>query len=167
MEITHDFIAHTDILAEQMNQNFLDVKTWANNLGASQSYTPAWTTNGVAPSIGNGSISGSFIELNKKISFSVAIAMGSTTSYGSGTYFISLPKTPTLSNRVFFLTCRVVRPGVSDRIYTSFMDSGVSVFYMGATPTMTNADYALFSAASPLTWQNGDLYFASGEYIIA
>ena len=32
LSITHSFVAHTDILSEQVNQNFQDVQTWASNL---------------------------------------------------------------------------------------------------------------------------------------
>lgn len=45
LAITHSFVAHTDIVSSQMNQNFQDISTWANNGIAGQTYTPwtAWT----------------------------------------------------------------------------------------------------------------------------
>lgn len=58
------------------------------------SYTPAWTASTTNPVIGNGTITGKKIEAGKLTLFRVRILMGTTTTYGSGTYSIGLPSVP-------------------------------------------------------------------------
>ena len=55
-------------------------------------YTPAWTSDGTQPSIGDGSISGNFCVLvGNMVSVRIIGGMGSTSTYGTGQYFWSLP----------------------------------------------------------------------------
>ena len=63
-----------------------------NTIGAAwESWTPVWTASTTNPVIGNGTISGSYTRINKLVIAEGAIIMGSTTTYGTGTYRISLP----------------------------------------------------------------------------
>jgi hypothetical protein len=55
------------------------------------SYTPSWTAVTTNPAIGNGTIVGAYKQIGKMVFFRVSIAFGSTTTYGSGAYSISLP----------------------------------------------------------------------------
>jgi hypothetical protein len=57
-------------------------------------YTPTWTVAaGTNPVIGNGTITGRFIQLGKWVFFNVAVQSGSTTTFGTGNYLFSLPVT--------------------------------------------------------------------------
>ena len=72
-----------------------------NQIGAaSESYTPAWTSTGTAPAIGNGTLSGMYFRLNKLIIARATWIAGSTTTYGTGNYRISLPVTTNNANFV-------------------------------------------------------------------
>jgi hypothetical protein len=63
-----------------------------NTIGAAwETWTPVWTGSTTNPVIGNGQISGSYCRFNKTVIAEGAIIMGSTTTYGTGTYRISLP----------------------------------------------------------------------------
>jgi len=63
-----------------------------NTIGAAwETWTPVWTASTTNPVIGNGTISGSYCRFNKTVIAEGAIIMGSTTTYGTGTYRISLP----------------------------------------------------------------------------
>lgn len=63
-----------------------------NTIGAAwETWTPTWTASTTNPVIGNGTISGSYCRFNKTVIAEGAIIMGSTTTYGTGTYRISLP----------------------------------------------------------------------------
>lgn len=55
------------------------------------SYTPVWTAATVNPVIGNGSIIGQFCRIGKVVHFAAQITMGSTTTFGSGQYVVTLP----------------------------------------------------------------------------
>lgn len=57
------------------------------------SYTPTWTASSVNPSIGNGSITGNYAIIGKTCFVRVRVAMGTTTTYGSGAWYFSLPVT--------------------------------------------------------------------------
>jgi len=63
-----------------------------NTIGATwESWTPVWTGSTTNPAIGNGTITGTYARINKTVIGSMAIVVGSTTSFGTGTYRISLP----------------------------------------------------------------------------
>lgn len=57
------------------------------------SSTPVWTASTTNPVIGDGSISGRFSRAGALITFSFNIIMGASTTYGGGTWFLSLPVT--------------------------------------------------------------------------
>ena len=54
-------------------------------------YAPVWTAATTNPVIGNGTITGAYIQAGKFIVWRFAIISGTTTTYGSGNYSISLP----------------------------------------------------------------------------
>jgi hypothetical protein len=56
-----------------------------------QAYTPSWTSNGTQPSLGNGTISGRYIVIGNLCIAHFRLIMGSTTTFGTGAYLISLP----------------------------------------------------------------------------
>lgn len=65
-----------------------------NSIGAaSETYTPAWTSTGTAPAIGNGSLTGKYFRINKLIVAYINWTAGSTTTFGTGSYRFSLPIT--------------------------------------------------------------------------
>jgi hypothetical protein len=63
-----------------------------NTIGApSVFFTPTWTSTGTQPNIGNGSIQGSYFQFQKFIVGEIQIVIGSTTTFGTGNYLVSLP----------------------------------------------------------------------------
>jgi hypothetical protein len=72
-----------------------------NAFGATTSYTPSWTA-ATNPAIGNGTIVGSYTQVEKTVYFRVVISFGSTTTFGSGAYTITLPTTATGTGRLAF-----------------------------------------------------------------
>lgn len=68
-----------------LNANFAEIgAAWT-------SYTPTWAGSGSAPDIGNGTIAGAYKLLGKLLFVRIRVVMGSSTTYGSGTYFFTLP----------------------------------------------------------------------------
>lgn len=61
--------------------------------GPSTSYTPAWTSSGTGPSLGNGTLSGFYWQFGKLVIGKLKLAIGSTTSGGTGNWYWSLPVT--------------------------------------------------------------------------
>ncbi|MBI4370118.1 MAG: hypothetical protein HY547_07810 [Elusimicrobia bacterium] len=66
--------------------------TWTNNLEiAYKEYTPTLTSGGVAPSIGNGIIRGSYSRMGNMVNLCVELTMGGTTTLGAGDVKFSMP----------------------------------------------------------------------------
>lgn len=59
--------------------------------GAWAAYTPAWTSNGTAPALGNGTSVGAFRQEGKTVFFRIDLTFGSTSTFGTGAYRFSLP----------------------------------------------------------------------------
>lgn len=63
-----------------------------NSIGeAWTAFTPTWTAATTNPAIGNGTISGAYCQINKMVVARYSIVAGSTTTYGTGDYYVSLP----------------------------------------------------------------------------
>jgi hypothetical protein len=58
-----------------------------------QSFVPSWTSSGVAPAVGNATLEAKYIQIGKTIFFRIRFISGSTTTYGTGSYYWSLPVT--------------------------------------------------------------------------
>lgn len=56
-------------------------------------YTPVWASSGTQPVLGNGSISGSYYLENKIIRVRGILQLGTTSTVGTGNYYISTPVT--------------------------------------------------------------------------
>lgn len=64
-----------------------------NSISEWTSYTPVWTSTGTAPAIGTGQLLGKYLRINKFIMAEISMLTGATTTYGTGTYYWSLPVT--------------------------------------------------------------------------
>lgn len=54
-------------------------------------YTPVWGASGTQPVLGNGTLVGSYRRVGRTVNVNVKLTMGSTTTFGTGTYTLSLP----------------------------------------------------------------------------
>lgn len=61
---------------------------------ARTSYNPTWTSSGTQPAIGNGSLTGSYLQAGKLAKVRIVLLAGSTTTFGTGLYTFSLPIVP-------------------------------------------------------------------------
>lgn len=61
-----------------------------NSIGVWSPYTPTWSASS-APSIGNGTLAGSYTRIGNIIHARIRLVAGSTTTYGSGTWTFTLP----------------------------------------------------------------------------
>lgn len=130
--------------------------------GAWTSYNPAWTGSGSNPAIGNGTIAGAYMRQGSLCWVKIKISAGSTTTYGSGFYSVSLPITPaaadsavpgiaydTSASRRYRVNAHIVAASASGDNMRIACDDGVSA---GAGPT------------APFTWANGDYLILHGAY---
>jgi len=57
-------------------------------------YTPAWTSSGTPPAIGDGVLGGRFSINGTWLDVTAYLMVGTTTTYGTGVYYLSMPMTP-------------------------------------------------------------------------
>lgn len=125
------------------------------------SYTPTWGAT-VAPAIGNGSIVGKYLAAGKLIHYRVVITAGSTTTFGSGTYTITLPFTPEATTREVHMGSLFDSSGADTYPVYGLLLSGVLSLRTDAT-TAGNA-LRTVSATVPVTMANGDVLTIAGSY---
>lgn len=134
---------------EQVRDNFASGATWT-------SYTPAWTSTGTQPSLGNGTLTGSYVRIGDTVSFQMLLTIGSTTSIGTGTYALSLPFTtgaPLLATALIDNGATTAYPAIGAAA------SGLSTF--GLWVCSTNAAVAY---NAPFTFAAGYHIAVSGTY---
>lgn len=119
-----------------------------NTTGAWTTYTPTWTAVSVNPAIGNGTISGRYTRWGKHVTTTVVITMGSTTTFGTGTYIFGLPVTAQSSTPL----------SGTGRILDSSTTGLFPLLIVGDTTSTVIgvASSALVSPTVPMTFATGD-----------
>ena len=116
-----------------------------------QSYTPTWTAGTTNPSIGNGTLSGRYIQIGKLVYCQFTMRAGSTTTFGSGNWRFSYPVAPntTYANLYQVGSIYALDNGAADY-------NGITQF-AGATYMGLIISGNWVSATAPFTWANGDV----------
>lgn len=70
-----------------------DLDAYENLTAAWTTYVPDWTSSGTAPAIGNGTRSGAYIQVGKLVMVRGRLVFGSTSTFGTGSYRVSVPVT--------------------------------------------------------------------------
>jgi hypothetical protein len=116
-------------------------------------YTPTWFASTTNPVLGNGTLSAKYCRNSDTILGSVALTMGSTTTFGTGVYSISLP-VPAAALSIDQISSGImvdVSTGNRYVIAAAIASGGNTArfFVSGITTSITES--------SPFTWANGDL----------
>lgn len=121
------------------------------------SYAPAWTATGTAPAIGNGTLTGQYVQTGKMVTCRGCLTFGSTTTPGTNTWIITLPVAAVDANQVgiamfFDQSTNATRiAGAAVLNTTSNM-----VFYAGNGGVVTNTTPfggASWATSDRLIWQ--------------
>lgn len=113
------------------------------------SYVPQWTSSGTQPTLGDGTISGSYDQNGRQIHAFGVLTIGSTSTFGTGTYRFSLPFTNATGIRIG--TARILDAGTA--FYIGVAVVGVGANYVEIT---TNASASQVNPTIPMTWAAGD-----------
>lgn len=131
-------------------------------LDAWTTYVPTWTAASVNPAIGDGTIVGAYRQVGKTVDFFVKITAGSSTTFGSGQYTISLPVTAAKTEQtfagVFFDSSASARYAVRA---ISNLTTSVSTWL---DPTTAGNNLRSLNATAPVTLATGDIIVVSGTY---
>lgn len=125
-----------------------------------QTYACAWTATTTNPSIGNGSVVAYFKQVGKTVNIRLLLLMGSTTTFGSGTWLFSLPtaaRTVTLAE--WYGSCTYTHSATRRPAdLTPVISSGLSVV------SLQNPDGSNVTPSSPITWASGDSVQVNIQY---
>jgi len=159
------FTPNTVIKSADVNLNFDEVnanidKDWTT-------WTPTWSSGGTQPAIGNGTLTAKYRQLGKIVFVSIRFVAGSTTTFGTGTYYLTYPVTP-------LSTYNTTSGGWNLSGYAE--DAGVVAYTIQGTRMYSlttfqiimvapqNANVNAWGATLPTTWGNGDFWWATGFY---
>jgi hypothetical protein len=138
---------------------------WDND--AWTSYTPVWTTSGTAPSLGNGSIAGVYKQRGKVVDFRMYMVAGSTTTFGTGNFFFSLPVNAALQSVGSLVSQGWAYDVSAGRYFYVTVDTGDSVSKMTIrtlNSSATDAYLNTVTATAPMTWASTDTIWIQGTY---
>ena len=141
------------LLDTHVRDNLLALTTWT-------SYTPTWTATGGTPTIGNGTLSGEYIEAGELCHVRIRMVMGSTTSIsGTSDWSFSLP----------FASVGAAAGSVIIYDATSALQAGIATVQVGASAAFLIAAGAsgIVGATAPMTWATSDYLAISLTYKVA
>lgn len=141
------------------DQTALRWRVLSHEQGQGLPYTVTWSASGVAPAIGNGTLTGFYYLRGRQVSIGIYLSPGSTTTFGTGTYSFSLPLTA--------LTSGSIAQAISGRI----LDTGTAHFVAtGIIATSTTVQVVtsggLVGQTIPMTWAIGDVLEINGLYYL-
>ena len=142
------------------------------NLAGSQiesswtSYTPVWTASVTNPVIGNGTIEGYYKVIGKTCFVRGNIVMGSSTTFGSGEWYVSMPFTAANADAIL-LTATLLDNGSA--WYNATMVGARAGFNTKAPIQYqtTGGTANDVNSIQPFTWASTDRFIWNGSYEIA
>lgn len=140
--------------------------TTVNWAGAFAAYTPTWTAAGVAPVLGNGTLSGRFVQFGKLVLYTMFFQAGSTSTFGTGVWNFTLPVTASASipastpiGVVYSLDASASAVNFSPLVFAN--TTQINIQGPLTWPTGTQNIYA---NTVPWTWATSDTLWATGIY---
>lgn len=124
-----------------------------DSLGAWTSFTPTWTTDGSAPTLGNGTVTGQYKRLDATAYLVIInFVFGSTSAVGTGNFRFALPFTAGASFEQTFAG-RLLDNGTAHFVAAGLISAG-NAFANVAVADATGVRLA--GAGVPITWATGD-----------
>lgn len=141
-----------------LDADLLDGLDWSTAT-AWTSYTPTWTGTGGTPSVGNGTIAGSYMTYGKFAVVRISLTWGSTTTANTATgWNFSIPVTS--ASGALLLAGALCIDGA-----TTYYNG---VCYNGTTTTISAvANNLIVGATTPFTWANTDVLYLTALIQVA
>ncbi len=129
-------------------------------------YTPEWTAASSNPAINNGTIEGYYKVIGKTCFVRGNIAMGSTTTFGTGEWYVSMPFTASHADAIL-MAATLLDNGTA--WYNATMLGARAGFNHKASIQYqtTGGTASDVNATGPFTWASGDRFVWNGSYEIA
>ena len=154
------------VTAAMLNTEVRDALTGIQ--AAWTAYTPTWTSSGTAPALGNGTLTGAYLQIGNTVLWRMTFQAGSTTTFGSGAFFYwALPPSLTpIQNPAAIGTGLFQDSSAGNAGYTyeaTYLgDAGGMRFY-----STSGAPSVAVSPLAPVTWAVSDRIVGSGSYEVA
>lgn len=153
--------ALVDALA--LNQEIRD--PWTAIQAPWDTYAVSWSAATTQPVLGNGGLSGRFMQVGKTIDVLILLTWGSTTTGGDGTWSFSLP----VSARAGIgstLHMAAHRPGQSVNGFEGYTNvlSGSSISGVWYANPSTTGDWNVLTGTTPGSWALNDTLRIFGRY---
>ena len=148
----------------QLEREVERLQRWEQPVGKWQSYTVSWTAATTNPAIGNGTLNGKYVQIGKIVTCNIYLLVGSTTTFGSGVYGFSLPKT-VYSSALWSVGNFIANDNSANGWY-----SGQAIVVGGDTKIITfirDGISSYLSYNTPHVWASGDSLFISLTYEVA
>ncbi|ARF75675.1 hypothetical protein B7C62_28035 [Kitasatospora albolonga] len=116
-------------------------------------YTPAWTSSGTNPALGNGSITGRYMKIGRTVHVSILLVGGSTTTWGTGAYSIAAPFTSANIGVAFVGAARLA--GTDTWAGICNLSANTTAINLQFPASTTNTRAANMQATSPETHAAG------------
>jgi hypothetical protein len=141
---------------------------WDND--AWTTYTPVWSAALTDPVLGNGTIVGRYKQRGKTIDVRILLTLGSTTTIGSGAYFLSLPVNASDGNVGGMISHGWVIDASTGAYYHIFCDSADFVSKITMRTIVTNATFGTLDnvlSNAPITFAQSDTINIAFSYEVA
>lgn len=153
----HDATAGAVLTAAQWDATVRDGFT---AFGAMTSYTPTWGSSGTAPTLGNGTLTGFYTQVQKTVFFRLKLTTGSTSTYGTGNYTFTLPVSPISGSRFAFDGLLFDSSASALYGFTAQANGSTTINVYNQTASPLSA----FTATAPVTLATGDTVDINGFY---
>lgn len=129
--------------------------------GAWQSYAVAWTAATTNPALGNGTLAGAWCKIGRTVFWRVQLVMGSTTTYGSGAWYFSLPTPAVAAAAVSGFPCAnwSGTPAGGRSTGTALIDSVTTRAFLAISGGATAV-----ASTAPAVWASGNTLYICGSY---
>lgn len=120
------------------------------------SYAPVWSSSGTAPVLGNGTLTGTYRKIGNMVVVNINGTFGTTTTFGTGNYFWTLP----FATTVTYLVVGSCEAKIGTTFYT-----GSS--YLANTTTVggvSSGQLGVWGQLFPATWSSGDNFTITLTY---
>jgi hypothetical protein len=127
-----------------------------------RTYTPTLTSGGTAPTVGDGTLTGSWSRHGASVTFEIQLTIGSTTNLGTGDLRFLLPLKPTSGGVI-----RIVPVFVFDTSANAYYSgTGLVLVSNEGYVTLRNAGglTGAMTSTSPVTFAVGDVIRLGGSY---
>lgn len=124
-------------------------------------WTPTWSGATTNPVIGNGTIDAAYLASGKLTHFRILITMGSTTTYGSGQWRLTLPVLPTNQRWTFQGDGAL---GAGAYLIRGIWDNTSSLLTLATPGTTAGGADRTVTLNNPAAWGSGHTLSISGVY---